>query len=735
MQYFICLKSPPQPLPTCLPSGTARGEGQLRKWWLAPGEGCSLLCLRMKALCLFNHVFARLHNHRCFILILIIVALSFTALPAQEKNYTIVLDRGRLWHAFDYAQECQPMADWQRKTYGLDWPGYNTEELPTEIGGSHSYLVSGGFYVMAKTDTGTVWGWDDFAVNARGNVEWTGDNYRYLVKKHEKRWKNGENYWLAQIPNEAEEIIDTYWEYNPKWFRDWDNQKMPISVTRTVRQWSGSQADEDYIIVEYKIKNEHAEWIGRDLVPLPLKGVYLLFTYALSPNHRGWNLLFPNLTSGARNTHSTYDPKTRTLLAQAGDFLDTPVGNEAFDYFLHTRYDPIEDVFDTESEFVAPAKMGIKFLHISADSTGIENHVNGFVWSAAPPSGDHSGPFLGVAGLNNKYDAMVDPFLLSEAFDDPNDSRMGKSRLYANWSLGPYNMEPNDSITVVVAEFVGGMSYAEATDPKSTRADVDVAVDSAAQYLSGRVNFNYEHDYTVPVPPPPPQFSVSSIDSGGVVANVISFGGESENVNDPHQGTPDLAGYRIYRSWNYPFGPWIEIADIPKGDPRYFDNTAGAYTFIDYKVALGFGYYYSLTAYDTGHESWQVDPSVTVPSLESSIFANRKKQAFNTTQLPTERRLDEVTVVPNPFYRHSGLQKAGDENRIQFVNLSERCTIRIYTLRGDLVKKIEHNDPGSGVAYWNQISDNGQYVKSGMYFYHIKNEQGDVKKGKFAIIK
>jgi hypothetical protein len=97
--------------------------------------------------------------------------------------------------------------------------------------------------------------------------------------------------------------------------------------------------------------------------------------------------------------------------------------------------------------------------------------------------------------------------------------------------------------------------------------------------------------------------------------------------------------------------------------------------------------------------------------------------------------MEEVAVVPNPFYRHSGLPKLGTENRIQFVNLPDRCTIRIFTVRGDLVKKIEHDNPDSGVAFWNQISDNGQMVKSGMYFYHIKNTFGDEIRGKFAIIK
>ncbi|MBN2354818.1 T9SS type A sorting domain-containing protein, partial [candidate division KSB1 bacterium] len=180
--------------------------------------------------------------------------------------------------------------------------------------------------------------------------------------------------------------------------------------------------------------------------------------------------------------------------------------------------------------------------------------------------------------------------------------------------------------------------------------------------------------------------------------------------------------------------PWRQIADIAVGDVRYYDAATATYTYVDENVPLGYGFYYSVTAYDGGHDAWAIDPAVNVPPLESSLFANRTRTAFYTTLTPSESDLEKVTVVPNPFYRSSGFQLAGDVKLIQFVNLSQTCTIEIYTVRGDLVKTIEHNDPGSGVAVWNQISDYGQYVKSGMYFFRVTNPQGASKMGKFAIV-
>ncbi|MBN1542868.1 hypothetical protein JW992_12035, partial [candidate division KSB1 bacterium] len=217
-------------------------------------------------------------------LVAITLLLPFADLWAQKQNYTLSFTRGILWHSFYFSQECEPMADWGRKTYGLDWPGFSTEEIKRNIGGSNSYLTTGGFFITARTDSGTVWGWDNFATHGT-EVGWQGDNFRYLVKKHDFSWKNGENHWLQTDPREAEEVLISEWEINGAWYQPWDNQNLPIAVRRVVRQWSGSRADENYFIIDFTIRNVQR----RDA----LRGVYLLFTYALSPNHRGWNLTFP----------------------------------------------------------------------------------------------------------------------------------------------------------------------------------------------------------------------------------------------------------------------------------------------------------------------------------------------------------------------------------------------------------------------------------------------------------
>ncbi len=182
------------------------------------------------------------------------------------------------------------------------------------------------------------------------------------------------------------------------------------------------------------------------------------------------------------------------------------------------------------------------------------------------------------------------------------------------------------------------------------------------------------------------------------------------------------------------------IADLKKGDPAYLSGTK--YTYVDSTVQIGTGYYYSITAYDTGKASWAINPAqrfpetgntVRVPAMESSIFANRTVTPFLAT-LPAPKNSNQVLVVPNPFIIGEGSSQPGGTDQIQFVNVPNPCTIRIYTVRGDLVKTIPVSDSRGGIVTWNQVTDFGQYVESGVYIFHVDSQYGN-STGKFAIIR
>jgi hypothetical protein len=104
--------------------------------------------------------------------------------------------------------------------------------------------------------------------------------------------------------------------------------------------------------------------------------------------------------------------------------------------------------------------------------------------------------------------------------------------------------------------------------------------------------------------------------------------------------------------------------------------------------------------------------------------------------------LDDIYVVPdpyiavNPLESRSRLLSGRGERRIDFRNLPPRCTIRIFTVSGRLVTRIEHEAPNDqSIATWNLQSDDGLDVSYGVYLYHVEAPGIGEKIGRFAIIK
>jgi hypothetical protein len=94
--------------------------------------------------------------------------------------------------------------------------------------------------------------------------------------------------------------------------------------------------------------------------------------------------------------------------------------------------------------------------------------------------------------------------------------------------------------------------------------------------------------------------------------------------------------------------------------------------------------------------------------------------------------LDWIKVVPNPYISRASWETVEGERKLQFIHLPDRATIRIYSLAGDLIQKLDHQ--GSGTCDWNLLSENGQGIAPGLYYYQVESDVGK-KTGKFAVIK
>ncbi len=103
----------------------------------------------------------------------------------------------------------------------------------------------------------------------------------------------------------------------------------------------------------------------------------------------------------------------------------------------------------------------------------------------------------------------------------------------------------------------------------------------------------------------------------------------------------------------------------------------------------------------------------------------------------------KIRVVPNPYKAtalwepRTNIEQGRAQRRIDFVNVPVSATIRIYTVRGDLIKTIHHDgNYSSGNVSWDLISRDGLPIAYGIYIYHVTSPK--LKEdfiGKFAVIK
>jgi hypothetical protein len=174
--------------------------------------------------------------------------------------------------------------------------------------------------------------------------------------------------------------------------------------------------------------------------------------------------------------------------------------------------------------------------------------------------------------------------------------------------------------------------------------------------------------------------------------------------------------------------------------------------FVDSNLVLGKKYWYAVTSFtipdriilaqQTSSGTARYDTVLTAGS-ESSFDENKVSEMLNFA--PSHRN-GEVLVVPNPYrvdddytFENGGWEGRGrtwteNSRKIKFIHLPQRCTIRVFTLTGELVVTLEHNDPIDGDLDWNLLSASNRALASGLYVFTVDSEFGQ-QIGKFVLIR
>ena len=329
-------------------------------------------------------------------------------------------------------------------------------------------------------------------------------------------------------------------------------------------------------------------------------------------------------------------------------------------------------------------------------------------------------------------------------FTEPNDP-VNVARPNPYIGIGPYEMPFGSDIHFTMLFAVNGINYdlctsiglswwthwkgGEGMTDEEKNWWVATGRDSLFKYFSQatrRYFRNIENGrspFDAPEPPPPPDLTVTS----GEKCVILEWSDVSQ-IPDHDTGVIDFAGYRVYRAQGRNDTTFTMIWEC--------GGTSGVPVtthYTDTNVQRGFPYFYYVTAYDDGSQNWE-HPGY---SLESGKYWNmmlKDKPVHPFMSSEAMANMNDIKVVPNPYNDQSiKFNWPGEKNKLMFINIPLKCTIRIFTVTGDLVKTIEHDD-GTTEQDWNQISDNNQLIYSGVYIYHVESKAG-TSVGKFVVVR
>lgn len=112
-----------------------------------------------------------------------------------------------------------------------------------------------------------------------------------------------------------------------------------------------------------------------------------------------------------------------------------------------------------------------------------------------------------------------------------------------------------------------------------------------------------------------------------------------------------------------------------------------------------------------------------------SVNKNQPLFTFNTNDIVANPNsdhakrsaLDLIGVVPNPYYAYSQYEGSRLDNRVKFINLPQKTTIKIFTFSGTLVRTIKKDDESTSVD-WDLKNQANVPIASGMYIIHVDAE-------------
>jgi len=634
---------------------------------------------------------------RFFMLVFLFVS-SQSIIVAQGWSKQ-TLNRGKLWATLHNSLQYGDPTEIINTYHGLDYPGYSKG---ANIQDALNYIGAGGYAIYG----------------VRNDVEYAYSlDTRYFPSGEDvfpvEEMIMTENYNLTDSEIKGEQVVaGSHYIYGTE-----------VEIRRTSRVWSYPKYD-DFIIHEIEITNKKFSNITDLYFGLRYSLLFTVRSMSQKDEKYGWN--------DDQNLFYFYDDRSFNWEDESLIQYNFGVGPEMGD-IADSR--DIKEPNSKEHEFDAPAY----FTAIVLDSAGgnvFQNILEYGSKSGATNAPDEDRIFIHTIDEPARFKEVMTHQQPRMSWDEANElggeggNKYERSPIYL-LSVGPFSIAPYETIKIVFAEVMGEMDRG-----KIVEGGIDNLHELAAASLDSllknvaAVKQLYNQDLQPEFhPPPTPTNGENSLTITSEPGYLILEWPEITNTySDQILNINDFEGYRIYRSTYFTIGPWKLLVDIPKSTANTLN---GMVKYEDLDVAPSVGYYYTLTTYDTdGNESGKV---------------NNNRFPVYPTMPQNENFPNDVYVIPNPFRQHSGLYGTGERYRIQFMGLPGQATIKIFTVAGDLVKEIHHDD-GTGSVAWGSIS-NMDYqltewalgVAPGVYVFLVESlitgHEGESFIGKMAIIK
>lgn len=582
-------------------------------------------------------------------------------------------------------------------------------------------------------------------------------------------------------PNLPEEMTEGFWYTNTG-----------IRVTRRSYVWS-FPGYQDFIIYDYIFKHtgEFVSTLTGALVPNPadslrlqtLRGVYFVFHSGISVSTKspinfhcelfgiaagafGWQppqyhdyyhifdngeLVFSTNFNGGKNPH----PNSTVYCIKPNQAWKQRFGNELFSPAGFGWLALYADSLPGQPARLSPKPDVLRIdSHKGGTFQGVELDLQGFRgWATS---------------------SKARPYLFAITPDTQAALGNNGDRLnFCTMSYGPYTLAPGDSVRIILAEIAGVMDYNEvnAGDPNGHFPDSTIAAvrrnadnaRNAVRWGRGATINGIPLAADVPEPPPGPVTDAVNASIGiekAIIGVTWERTAETAILLDGsgavfYDGSRDLVGYRVYRSTDFQYttegadpvlrgAAWQVLADIPRSRfTEFFDATLGKYRYNDTTVIFGFRYGYYVSAYRNPGASWTSANGTVVTNLPE-LASGDYNRTLPASASPGPVSSFDIFVAPNPYVYNDLIRSFGITNpyKVEFRNLPERCTIRVYSLMGDLVRTIEHQPDArgnvSGSEPWDQKSNSGLLVAPGFYIYQVESKTPGLDRsfiGKLMIIR